>query len=125
MYENSKLQEDADSETCVHANTQQNFVTKGEIQDRLLLTFHRLMNDRCNYGKFNPMTRPSTERDFISSRTSAFSKRKIGTFSWSHLERISKSVKTKRSNIRGKIYRMDFEHEKSKDSSSDFKQERV
>ena len=53
-------------------------------------------------------------------------KRENGTNTWSHPDRISKSAKSKRSNIRGKIYRMDFEHgRQSKDSSSGFRQESV
>ena len=27
----------------------------------LLLAFHRMMNDRCKYGKFSRMTKPNTE----------------------------------------------------------------
>ena len=34
----------------------------------------------------------------------------IGTYTWSHPDWISKSTKPKRSDIREKIYRMDFEH---------------
>ena len=42
----------ADSETSVHTNTQQNLLMKRTIQHRLLLTFHRMMNDRCKFGFF-------------------------------------------------------------------------
>ena len=75
--QNSKLQVDADSETNVHTDTQQNLLMKANIQDRFLFTIHRMMNDRCNCENFSRMTRPNTERDFIISRTSTFYKKKI------------------------------------------------
>ena len=46
--QNSKRQVDAHSETSVHTNTQRNLLMKREIQHRLLFTFRRMMNDRCN-----------------------------------------------------------------------------
>ena len=45
--QNSRLQVDADSETSVHTNTQQNLLMKRTNQHRLLSTFHRMVNDRC------------------------------------------------------------------------------
>ena len=34
----------------------------------------------------------------------------VGTYAWRHPNRIRQSAKSKRSSIRGKIYRMDFAH---------------
>ena len=70
--QNSKLQVDANSAASVHTNTPQNLLMNCEIPHRLLFTFHRMMTDRCNYGKFSRMTRPSFEWDFSISRTSTF-----------------------------------------------------
>ena len=55
-----ECQVDADSETRVHTNTQQNLLMKRTIQHRLLFMFHRMM-DKCNNGKFCRMTRPNTD----------------------------------------------------------------
>ena len=57
--QNSKRQVEADSETSVQANTQQNLLMKRQIHHRLLFTFHQMINDR--YGKFGRMTRPNTD----------------------------------------------------------------
>ena len=55
--QNSKLQADTDLESSVHANRQPNLLMKKEIQQRLPPpTSRRMMNDRCNYGKFSRMT---------------------------------------------------------------------
>ena len=54
--QNSKLQVDADSETSVHTNSLQNLLWKRTIQHRSRFTFHRMMNDRCNYRKVSWMT---------------------------------------------------------------------
>ena len=58
---NSELRVNADSETSVHTNTQQHMLMQRKIQHQLQFTFHRMMNDRCNYEKFSRMTRPNTE----------------------------------------------------------------
>ena len=84
---------------------------KCKEQHRLLFTFHWMMNDRCKFGKFSRMTRPNDEWDFIS-RTKDCSKGTMGTVNCSHPDRISKSAKSKRSNIRRTINRLDFEHER-------------
>ena len=53
-------------------------------------------------------------------------KKKIGIFTWSHPDRISKSAKSRPSNIRRKINRMDFKYGRnSQKISLDFAQERV
>ena len=71
--QNSKFQVDADSETSVHASTQQIFVVGKKHQHRLLFTFHGMMNDRCNEeGRISRTTKPNTECDFIISRTNVF-----------------------------------------------------
>ena len=44
-------------------------------QRRSLFTFHRMMNDKSNYGKFSRRIRSNIEWDFIISRTHTFSKR--------------------------------------------------
>ena len=93
-------------------NTQQNLLLK-RIQHRLVFTFHQMMNNRCKNGKISRMTRPNTEWDFIISRTNTYTK-KIGTYIWSHPVWISKSAKSKRSNILREICSMDLEHEKKK-----------
>ena len=69
--QNSKLQVDADSETSVHTNTTQHADEK-TISHRLRFTFHRMMNDRSNYGNFSG---PNCESDFVISRTCIFSKK--------------------------------------------------
>ena len=56
----SKLQVNADSETGIHINTQQNVLMKRKILHRFQFAFRRMM-DRCNYGKISRMTRPNTE----------------------------------------------------------------
>ena len=64
------------------------------------------------------------KQDPIPSETSS-SREQIryqkGTYTWSHADRISKSATSKLSNIRGTIYRMDFEHgRKRKERSLEF-----
>ena len=45
---------------------------KREIQQLLQFTLHRMMNGRCNYGKFSRMPRPNSEWGSIISRTGMF-----------------------------------------------------
>ena len=80
--QNSKLQVDANSAASVHTNTQQNLLMNCEIPHRLLFTFHRMMTDRCNYGKFSRMTRPYIEWDFSISRTSTFTQGRNQDLLW-------------------------------------------
>ena len=61
--QNSKLPVDADSETSVHTNSLQNLLWKRTIQHRSRVAFHRMMNDRCNYGKVSWMTRDPITRE--------------------------------------------------------------
>ena len=61
------------SETSGHTSTHQNLLMKRKIHHWSRFTIHRMMNDRCNYGKFSPMTRLNTECGFITE-TSMFSK---------------------------------------------------
>ena len=50
--QHSNLQVDAGSETkCAYTQTQLNLLVQTEIQHLLQFTLHRMMNDRCNYGK--------------------------------------------------------------------------
>ena len=62
---------------CIQTHSK-NMLMQQNIQHRLPFTNHRMMNDRCEYGKFSRMERPKTEWDFIMSRTSMFSKGKLG-----------------------------------------------
>ena len=119
--QNSSLQVDADSETCVHTNTQPHLMMKRSIQHLLQFTFHRMMNDRCQSNdktKFRVRLRHLANKYVL--------RRKIGIFTWSHPDRISKSAKSRPSNIRRKINRMDFKYGRnSQKNSLDFSQERV
>ena len=108
--QNFQFQVDADSETSLHANTQLNLLMKRTIQHLLRFTFHRMVNDRCNFGKFSRMTRPQHRVRLHISRTNTFSEGNFWTCTWSHPDWTSTSAESERSNIRGKICRMDFGH---------------
>ena len=83
--------------------------------------------------KRNAITKDSVGwQDPIPSETPSFreqvcsEKRKIGTYTWSHADRIQKSPKSIRSFLLRKIYRMDFGRGRNSEKSSpDFSQERV
>ena len=60
--------------------------------------------------KFSRMARPNSGWNSIISRTGMFWNGKHRTNTWSHPDRIRNSAKSKRSNIRWKIHRMDFDH---------------
>ena len=94
---------------------------------RLLSTFHRAMNDRCNYGKFTWVTQPISSETSLPREQVCCEMGNVGTFTWSQTDPTSKSAKSKRTSIRAKIYRMDdFVHgRKSKESSLGFTQEHV
>ena len=116
---------DAHSETSVHTHTAKSADEKTNSASSAI-HIHRMMDDRCKYETFRRMKRPNTEWDSIISGTSTFPKGKTGTFPWSHPDQISKSAKSKRYNIRRKIFRMDFEHSRIiKESSLDLTQEHV
>ena len=121
--QNSDLQMYANSETSVQTNTQLNLLMTRELQRLLQFSFHRMMNDRCNCETFfSRMTRPQhrVRLHHLASKY-VLNGEKVGpTLGWSHSDRISKSAKSKRSNGRGKIYRMDFEHGRKARTSAGF-----
>ena len=57
--QNSKLQEDADSETSVH--TKHRATPADEKRNSASIAVNIPSNDRCKYGKFSRMTRPNSE----------------------------------------------------------------
>ena len=94
----------------------------------------RQVNLHARAESANEETNPDSvgRQDTIPSETSSYrkqvrcEKRKIGTDTWSHPDQISESTKSKRSNLRGKIHRMDLANgRKGKESSLDFTEERV
>ena len=71
----SKLQVDADWETCVHTNTQQNLLMNRETQYRLLFTFHRVLKDRKIQSDNNTQYR--VRLDLLANKY-VFKRQKLG-----------------------------------------------
>ena len=120
--QNSKRWMDANSETSVYTNTLQ-----------------KSLNEKANWASITINIQSNDERQMQLRKIQSddkirfwvglyrlanyyvLKKGKIGTYTGSHPDRISKSTKSKRSNIRGKTYRMDFENGRdSKESILDF-----
>ena len=110
-------------QVCVH--TQLNLLMKRK--NAATVAIHITANDEQRTGvqrQKSRMTRLNSESDSIISRTVVFKKGRIGTCTWSHPDRIQKSEKTKRSNIRGLILRMDLAHGRNgKETSLDIAQD--
>ena len=123
--QNSKLQVDADSETGAYKHTAKPAVKNKELTS---IAIHIPSNDERQMQLQNIQSDDKTQfpvrLHHLGNRYVL--KRENETYSWSHPDWISKSAKSKRSNIRGKIYRMDFENGRnSKESSLVFTQDRV
>ena len=96
--QNSNLQVDANSKTSVHTNTQLILLRNGK-QHLLQFAFHRMMNTGCSDKN------QSDDKTQFRGRLRHLANKYV-LKKGSHPDRIRKTAKSKRSNIRGKTCRM-------------------
>ena len=105
------LQWDEGSETCVYKHTAK---SAGEAT----VAIHMTANDEQSNNK----TQIRVRFHHLANRF-VLEEQRIGTNTWSHADRIRTPAKSKRSNIQGKINRIDLSHGRNvKDISLDMAQ---
>ena len=113
-------------QVCIQTHTPLNLLTKRKnskycnLHPDTLWTPDAIANDSVGWQDPIP-SKISLSRDQVCSESE-----KLGTYTGSHPDRIRKSAKSKRSNFRGTIHRMDLAHgSNGKEISLDIAQERV